>query len=529
MALSGTIGIVGAGTMGAGIAQLSALAGARTLLHDALPAALAHGMDRVETALERETAKGRLSPHDAAAARKRVEPVEAIADLAPCDLVIEAAPERLELKRELFARLAEVVGPDCVLATNTSSLSVTEIAASVPKPERVVGLHFFNPAPVMRLVEVVAGEQSHEPALELARRVAQAMGKRVVHAADIAGFLVNRCNRPYSLESLHLLEERVAGVEQIDRIARLGGGFRMGPFEFMDLVGVDTNHAVAESFLRRTYGEPRYRPSPLGARLVAAGRLGRKSGRGWYTYGDGAAHRPPDPAPLTPGGGEGRAVIIVGELRIARELLAAARGAGWKAHHAEAWPGAEPAVNRILDDDPWLVVDCVADGSACDGPRAILLHRSSLHQQAPAAVGFHALPPFDECRLIEMTSTPRTPTELVERLVVFIRSLGRHVEHVRDAPGLVLGRLVAQLINEAMFLIGEGNGTSEDIDAAMVLGVNHPRGPVAWSEAIGVRHVLALLDGLHDELRDDRYRAAPLLRRRAAIDDAVLETGCTTS
>jgi 3-hydroxybutyryl-CoA dehydrogenase len=506
MTLPRTIGVVGAGTMGAGIAQLTARTGARTLLHDPAPGALGRGMERIRAALERDVEKRRMSADDAAALLARVEPAEDVADLAPCELVIEAAPEQLELKHALFAQLAEIVAPDCVLATNTSSLSVTEIAAAVPSPERVVGLHFFNPAPVMRLVEVVAGAQSGERALRVARRVGEAMGKRVVDAADVAGFLVNRCNRPFSLEPLRLLEEGVAQFEQIDRIARLGGGFRMGPFEFMDLVGIDTNHAVAESFMRRSYGEPRYRPSPLAARLVAAARLGRKSGRGWYTYVDGAEHRPADPDPPATGGGEGRHVVVAGDLPIAHELLAATRHAGW-----DASPG------RVGGREPWLVLDCTRDGPPLDGPRAVLLHRGSLHQRDPAAAGFHALPPFDASRLVEITSTPRTPADLVGRLEELIRSLGRHVEHVGDTPGLVLGRIVCQLVNEAAFLIGEGNGSADDVDAGMVLGVNHPRGPVAWSEAIGLEHVLGVLDGLQEELRDDRYRAAPLLRRRAAI------------
>ena len=245
---------------------------------------------------------------EADAARGRIEPLADLGQLAPAELVIEAAPERLELKLELLGSVAAAVDPACVLATNTSSLSVTEIAAGVPGPERVVGMHFFNPAPVMRLVEVVAGAASGERALRTARALGEAMGKHVVAAADVPGFLVNRCNRPYSLESLKLAEERIAEPATIDRVMRLVGGFRMGPFELMDLIGIDTNHAVAVAFSRRSYGEPRYRPSPLTARMVVAGRLGRKSGRGWYSY-DGAegSHRPDDPDPPPAGGGEGGA------------------------------------------------------------------------------------------------------------------------------------------------------------------------------------------------------------------------------
>ena len=318
-----TVGVLGAGTMGTGIAQLAAVSGARTLLYDPVAAALDRGLGAAEAALDRQVEKGRMGRSEADAARGRIEPLAQLAQLAPAELVIEAAPERLELKLELLGSVAAAVEPACVLATNTSSLSVTEIAAGVPRPERVVGMHFFNPAPVMRLVEVVAGAASGERALRTARALGEAMGKHVVAAADVPGFLVNRCNRPYSLESLKLVEERIAEPATIDRVMRLVGGFRMGPFELMDLIGIDTNHAVAVAFSRQSYGEPRYRPSPLTARMVAAGRLGRKSGRGWYSY-DRAegSHRPDDPDPPPAGGGEGRPLLVRGVPELADALRA---------------------------------------------------------------------------------------------------------------------------------------------------------------------------------------------------------------
>ncbi|MGB2712091.1 MAG: 3-hydroxyacyl-CoA dehydrogenase NAD-binding domain-containing protein, partial [Conexibacter sp.] len=298
------VGVLGAGTMGGGIAQLACLAGARTLLHDPDPAALERGAAALRANLEKGAERGRWSADEAVAAAACLEPAHTLEALAPCALVIEAAPESLELKRQVFARLSEIVAPDCVLATNTSSIPVTAIAAAATHPERVVGMHFFNPAPLMRLLEVVAGEQSGEAALALARVAGDAMGKVVIDAADGPGFLVNRVNRPFSLEALRLVTERVASVEEVDRICRLGGGFRMGPFELMDLVGVDVGFDVARSFHEQSFGEPRWRPSPLSARMVAAGRTGRKAGRGFYDYRDGP-HRPPDPEP--PLRGEGSA------------------------------------------------------------------------------------------------------------------------------------------------------------------------------------------------------------------------------
>jgi len=311
--------------MGAGIAQLASLSGARTLLHDPAADALERGLAAIEAQLERGVARGRWSQEDAHAARERLEAARTLTDLAPSELVIEAAPERLELKRELFRALCAEVSERCVLATNTSSLLVSAIATAATHPERVVGMHFFNPPPVMRLLEVVSGAESSREAIAIARAAGEAMGKHVIEAVDSPGFLVNRCNRPYGLEALGLLQENAATIEEIDRICRLGGGFRMGPFELMDLVGLDVGLEVSRSFYEQSFGEPRWRPSPITARTVSAGWLGRKSGRGYYDYGHGP-HRPPDPDPPDTAPGEG-VVVIAGETPLGEELsLAAAAG-----------------------------------------------------------------------------------------------------------------------------------------------------------------------------------------------------------
>jgi 3-hydroxybutyryl-CoA dehydrogenase len=503
------IAVIGAGLMGAGIAQLAAQTGARTLLHDPIPEALEKGIAGIGKGLDRQVARGRMAAEEAEAITARIEPVEQLEGLAEATFVIEAAPERMDVKLDLFDKLAKIVAPDAVLATNTSSLSVTEIAAGTPQPERVIGFHFFNPAPVMKLVEVVAGQASAPSALVTAHAVGVAMGKTTIDAADVAGFLVNRVNRPFSLESLRVLQERIATVEQIDRIERLGGGFRMGAFELMDLVGIETNHAVAESFQRQSYGEPRYQPSPIAARMVASGHHGRKTGRGWYDYSN-DPYRPEDPDPLILGGGDQRLVVVTGSIPLAVELRGSATRDGWDVRDAPDPGGAEP----------WLTVDCSGrcEGEAVRrGPRARLLHDTSLALSEPTAVGFHCLPPFRQCKLAELTRTPSTSLLAIERAEEFFASVGCHCEHVGDAPGLALGRVVAQLINESAFLIGEGNGTPEDVDAGLRLGVAHPRGPVEWSAMIGLEHVVAILDALHREHGEPRYRVAPLLRHRAAM------------
>ena len=494
------IGVVGAGTMGAGIAQLAAAAGARTLLHDADPQALARGAQRVADGLDRWREKGRLEREPGT-----VEGVAELGRLARAGLVIEAAPERLELKRELFAALSEVA-PRAVLASNTSSIPITAIAGAAADPSRVVGMHFFNPAPVMALVEVVAGLQSSPAALDVARATARAMGKRAIDAADVTGFLVNRCNRPFGLEALKLLQERIAGVETIDAIVR-GAGFRMGPFELQDLVGIDVGFEIALSFHEQSFGEPRWRPSPLSARMVAAGRHGRKTGHGWYAY---PREPEPEPDPLPAGGGDGRLVAIAGAIALADELRALAAQAGFDARDQVEADG----------EVPWLAVDCGADPDGPPlqgGPLAMLCADGSLQglDAGGTAVGFHALPPLDATTLVELTRTPASASLAAERAEAFFATLGKRTAWVGDAPGLVLGRIVCQLVNEACFAVGEGVGSAEDVDDGMVLGLNHPRGPFAWCEAIGPVHVLAVLDALRIELGEERYRAAPLLRRLA--------------
>jgi 3-hydroxybutyryl-CoA dehydrogenase len=527
------IGVLGAGTMGAGIAQLAARSGARTLLYDPFGEALARGIAGAQEGLRKEMVKGRLSEENAAAASERLQPVEDFSALAPCELVIEAAPERLDLKHELYAKLSETVSERCVLATNTSSLLVTAIATGASHPERVVGMHFFNPAPLMRLLEVVAGVESSQQALALAHATGEAMGKTVIVAKDGPGFIVNRCNRPFGLEALRLLQEQIADVETIDRICRMEGGFRMGPFELMDLVGVDTGLEISKSFYEQSFGEPRWRPSMITARYVAAGLYGRKSGRGYYDYSNGK-HRPEDPAPPTdasPGQGEG-VVVISGAGVLAQELRASASAAGYEVRSPHAPTGG------VL---PALVLDCeptpastsgqpatAGPGGQPDrrgttpqpqgGARVLLCAKGSLGVLDPSgsAVGFHVLGPLAHAGLVELTRSESSSPVAAARAERFFGALGKHVAWVGDAPGLVLGRIVCQVINESAFALGEGVGGARDIDTGMMLGLSHPRGPLEWADAIGLDHVLTVLEALCEEYREERYRPAPALRHLVA-------------
>jgi 3-hydroxybutyryl-CoA dehydrogenase len=451
--------------MGAGIAQLACLGRFDTYLHDPVPAALERGANELRDALTRGAERGRWSASAAEAAAARLREAPRLEDITDCQLVIEAAPENLELKRTLFAKLAELCGPQAILATNTSSLSVTAIAAGIERPDRICGMHFFNPPPRMRLVEVVAGDETSEETLRVAAEAARAMGRDPIRAADGIGFVANRAARPFMLEPLRLLGQRISSHDQIDRIVRIGGGFRMGPFELVDLVGVDVNFEVAKSFWEQSFHEPRWQPHPIQERMVAAGRLGRKAGRGYYDYGAGP-HRPDDPRPPE---------------------------AEQQARHQDA------------------------ESQRIEGPgfTALSVEGGSLARLDPGgtAVGYVALPTLAEAPLVEIVSGRRTTPDALGAAGRHFAGLGKHVECVlADAPGLVLGRVLCQIVNEAHFAVQEGVGTAEDVDTAMRLGFNWPRGPFEWAEAIGHARVVACLDALHAELGEERYRVAPPLR-----------------
>ena len=288
------VGVVGAGTMGRGIAQIAALGGYETVLYDPLPGVAAESAEALKRALDKGATRGRWSEEEAAAAAQGVQSTEDVEQMAGAELAIEAAPERLELKREIFNQLAETLGPEATLASNTSSLRIGEMAEGVPHPERVVGMHFFNPPPLMKLVEIVAAEHSSEGALAAATEVGERMGRTPIRAKDSPGFVANRLARPFSLESLRILGDGIADAATIDRIVRLGGGFRMGPFELLDLIGLDVNLEIARSFFAQGGEVERWRPSPIQEQLVAEGKLGRKSGHGYHDYSQGT-HRKPDP------------------------------------------------------------------------------------------------------------------------------------------------------------------------------------------------------------------------------------------
>ncbi|MCK6430192.1 MAG: 3-hydroxyacyl-CoA dehydrogenase NAD-binding domain-containing protein, partial [Burkholderiaceae bacterium] len=322
---SATVGVIGAGTMGAGIAQVAARADHRVRLFDADAKAVERGRAGIEKELRGLVAKGKLDAGECERTLARIAPAAALSDLADCALVIEAIVEDLEVKQKLFRTLEGIVRADAVLATNTSSLSITAIGAMLAQPQRLVGMHFFNPAPRMKLVEIVSGVQTDARIAERVAATAQRWGKHTVFARSTPGFIVNRLARPFYAEAWRAYTESVADPVTLDAVVRDCGGFPMGPFELMDLIGHDVNLAVTRSVFDATFGDRRYAPALAQIELVRAGRLGRKTGQGIYDYRDGAAK--PE-SQVEPGADPVARIVAVGSLGLATPIITRLEAAG---------------------------------------------------------------------------------------------------------------------------------------------------------------------------------------------------------
>jgi 3-hydroxybutyryl-CoA dehydrogenase len=491
------VGVIGAGTMGAGIAQVAALAGHPVLLHDVERDRIAATVAGLHGQLGMLAERGKLAPTDAAAAAERIGAAADLDALRPAGLVIEAIVESLPAKRELLAELEDVVKPETILASNTSSLSIDAMAAGLRNPGRVVGMHFFNPAPVMRLVEVVHGSLTEPAAVDAVRAVAGAWGKIAVPVASSPGFIVNRVARPFYGEAHRLVEEGTADPATIDALLREAGGFRMGPLELTDLIGQDVNLAVCTSVWEATNFDPRYAPSIWQRGLVEAGRLGRKSGRGVYEY---EHATPTTPAPTTPG-------------------------------PATAAPAAVPASVRAgvgLGPLEPLVARAVAAGVPVDTgglPGELLfpsaratLTTGTLATEAPGGLPLVTLDlalDYRHATRLAVAAGPRCAPEALAEVVGFLQAAGLAVSVVVDTPGLVVMRTVVRLVNEAADLAGRGVAGAADIDLAMRYGANYPIGPLEWGDRIGTERVRQVLDAIEDRYRDGRYRPCLWLRSRA--------------
>ena len=481
-----TIAVVGSGLMGRGIAHAAAVGGYRTVLHDLSPAALEQARRQIRADLDEGRTRGKLSAADADTAYERLRPEPDLdRAVAEAGFVIEAVPERMELKLQVFARLDEACAETIVLASNTSSLSVTEMAAACKRPERVAGYHFFNPVPVMKIVEVVDGVLTEPWVTEALTALARRFGHTPVRCKDTPGFVVNHAGRAFVPEALRVLSEGIADVASIDRILVDAAGFRIGPFGLMDLVGLDVAHAVMKSMYEQYFEEPKYRPSFIAEPRVAAGLHGRKTKRGWYEYNPELQMPPEPPAPTR----KPATVWAVPELR---ELL-----------------------NAPSADKPRAEVCFVAPlGSDCTA--AALEH--GLDPARTVAVD----PLFGFSKRRTLMVNPVTRPEVREQAHALLAAGGVPVSVIKDSPGFVAQRVVAHIVNVGCDIVQMRIATPEDLDRAVMLGLGYPKGPLAMGDALGAKRILTVLQNMHELYQEPRYRPSPWLRRRAHLGVSLL-------
>jgi 3-hydroxybutyryl-CoA dehydrogenase len=483
-------GVAGSGTMGRGIVQVLAQCGVRTLVYDSNPGAARSAKDAIGKSLAALVQKGRVAQAQADGTLARIEVVDSLAALKPCHVVVEAIVELLAPKQELFKALEAVVSESCILASNTSSLSVTAMAAACAKPGRVAGYHFFNPVPVMKIVEVVDGELTEPWVGDALMALARRYGHRPVRCKDTPGFIVNHAGRGYVPESLRVLQEGIADFATIDRILVDAAGFRLGPFGLLDLVGLDIAHGVMRSMHAQYYAEPRYQPSFLPDPRVAAGLLGRKTGRGWYRYGkDGTAEKIPEVAVPT---AKPDSVWCVPELK---EFMS-------KFTKLEAKP---------TPDSVCIVAPLGHDATT-----------TALHLELDPRNTVALDPLFGFAKRRTLMTTPVTKPEVRDAAHALLASDGVPVSVIRDSAGFVAQRVVAHIVNVGCDIVQQRIATPEDLDSAVMLGLGYPKGPLGMGDAVGAAKILAVLEAMQSFYREPRYRPSPWLKRRARLGISLL-------
>jgi 3-hydroxybutyryl-CoA dehydrogenase len=491
-----TVGIVGTGAMGRGIAQIAAQAGSTVLLFDTQPEAVRQARDSIGAQWDRQVDKGRLDRAAADTQKTRLKPAAALSDLADCDLIVEAIVERLDVKKQLFAQLEDLVRPTAVLATNTSSLSVTAIAAALKRPAQFAGFHFFNPVPLMKVVEVIAGLKTDAHACERLAAFARQMGHTPVQAEDTPGFIVNHAGRGYGTEALRIVSEGIADFATVDRILKDQVGFRLGPFELMDLTALDVSHPVMESIYRQYYDEPRYRPSVITAQRLAGGVVGRKVGDGFYRYVDGAAQVAAEP-PVPQVDGIPPVWVSTRAARRA-ELYQLLKNLG-----ARIETGQSPSPQALTLVAPLgFDVTTVAVVERLDPARTI---------------GIDLLIDDAATKRRVLATNPATRADMRDAAHALFAKDGKAVSVIRDSGGFVTQRVVATIVNIAADMCQQRVCSAQDLETAVTLGLGYPLGPLAMGDRFGPANVLEVLFNMQTVYGDPRYRPSPWLRRRGAI------------
>ncbi|MCG6888631.1 MAG: 3-hydroxyacyl-CoA dehydrogenase [Gammaproteobacteria bacterium] len=482
--------VVGAGIMGTGIAQVAAQAGHPVMLYDARPNAARTAKSNLETTFKKLVEKKKFTTASAAQTLAQIDPIDNLDAAASAGLVIEAIVEDIEAKRGLLQQLEVIVADDCLLATNTSSISISALANGLAHPERVVGMHFFNPVPLMQLVEVVSGMQTDPAIADAIFRLSRSWGKIPVHARSTPGFIVNRIARPFYAETLALLQEQASTPAVLDACLR-AAGFRMGPCELMDLIGHDTNLTVTRSVYEANFFDKRFVPSLLQQSLVDSGLLGRKTGRGFYQY--------PNPAATTS--------FTRLDFLPAHSQLWVHGNCAVSAHIARSLDAHDCRYQHITDSD-WsgLQVD-EAQLRLTDGRPAAQLGRHVAVFDLPLSGQNGSELAWSHAG----SADPIWSAAAGDWLAIF----GFNAQRIADTPGLVVARTVAMLINEAADAVQQGVCSEADANTAMKLGVNYPAGPFEWLDAWSSAAVIALIDSLDDYYRGERYRVSPWLRQHA--------------
>lgn len=493
------VGIVGAGVMGRGIAQIALLAGAQVRLADSRAGAAIQACAELRATFERLVEKGKLSATAAQAAAARMHACEALQELAGCQVVIEAIVENLAAKKALFCTLEEILADDVILASNTSSLAVTAIAAGAAHPERIAGFHFFNPVPLMKIVEVIGGLATDAGVTDYLLALGRHWGHSAVQAKDTPGFIVNHAGRGYGTEGMRVLAENVTSFSTLDKILRDCAGFKLGPCELMDLTGLDVSHPVMESIYQQYYEEPRFRPQGITRQMLTAGMLGKKVGQGFYRYdADGKKVALIDDAELA---GHGASLPPGVWLSRARPALAERIAALLQHNGITLESGEHPSSTALC-----IVTPLGDDASACCVREGLDARRS---------VGVETL--FDLTRRRVVMTTPATDAAYADMARNLFGSDGAAVSVIRDSSGLVAQRVVAHIINIACDIAQQGIAAPADIDRAVTLGLGYPHGPLAWGDLLGAGIVLSILSSLLEQTGDPRYRPSPWLQRRAAL------------
>ena len=489
-----TIAVIGAGAMGRGIVQLFAQSGHRVKFYDTSEAAVAAAHSFVTDMFDSKVNKGRISREEADNAIANLVPCTQLGDIADCDIVVEAVLEDLEVKRGLFAELETVVSPSAVIASNTSSLLTADIAARCKHPERVAGLHFFNPVPVMRVVEIISSVRTKAATVDRLKACIATTGHRAVLTQDQPGFLINHAGRGLYTEGLRILEERAASHDQVDLLMREAAGFRMGPFELLDLTGLDVSSKVMQSIYDQFQQEPRFRPSSIIPPRVAAGLFGRKTGEGWYQYQDGKKLETTAASGPAPTLSDNCSVWIDPAADRHGELSALSQQAG--ARLAQS-----PDDASLLLIQPWGI----DVSQAC----------ADLDLDANRCVAVDPLPSLEMRRTLMLS--PITRAQSRDDAAAILGADNAPYTIISDSPGFVVQRMLATIVNIGTNIAQRGIASVEDIDDAVRIGLGYPAGPLALGDSIGPQKVMQILEGLQRVTGDPRYRPSHWLRRRAQL------------